>query len=127
MVTNGRLADAIAERHTAEALKLRAVHHKYAKQIAAHARTVERHASMLLRFHAKIRRESIAIAGANYEEHHQVGFVEHESIAKQQEEEGAEVEGAGLDDVIQLAGAMANRAGKVAACGTPPRLLSESD
>jgi hypothetical protein len=36
------------------ALKLRAVQHKYAAQIAAHARAVERHARKLSRLHNKI-------------------------------------------------------------------------
>jgi hypothetical protein len=37
-----------------QALKLRVVQHKYAAQIAAHARAVERHVRKLLRLHAKI-------------------------------------------------------------------------
>ena len=50
------------------ALKLLVVQHKYAAQIAAHARAVERHARKLQRLHAKINAEATAIAGADFAE-----------------------------------------------------------
>jgi hypothetical protein len=46
-------------------LKLRVVQHKYAAQVAAHARALERHARKLQRLHAKINADSTAIAGAD--------------------------------------------------------------
>jgi hypothetical protein len=110
------------------ALKLRVVQHKYAAQIAAaHARAVERHACKLLRLHAKINAEATAIAGADFAEHHTIGFDEYESSAAQQaDNEGScPVEGAGIVDVIEMANTMANRADRVAACRVPPALLSE--
>jgi hypothetical protein len=68
------------------ALKLRVVQHKYAAQIAAHARAVERHARKLLRMHGKINTESdsTAISGPDFADHHTIGFDEYESIAAQQ-------------------------------------------
>jgi hypothetical protein len=54
---------------------------------------MERHAPMLVRLHARINTESIAIAGPAYEEYHTVGF---------------DANG------FQMANDMANRAGKVA-------------
>jgi hypothetical protein len=66
------------------ALKLRVVQHKFAAQIAAHARAVERHARKLRRLHAKINAEATAIAGFDFAEHHTLGFDEYESIAAQQ-------------------------------------------
>jgi hypothetical protein len=109
------------------ALKLRVVQHKYAAQIAAHARAVERHACKLLHLHAKINTEATAIAGADFAEHHTIGFNEYESIAAQQaDNEGScSVKGAGIVDVIEMANTMANRADRVAACRVPPALLSE--
>jgi hypothetical protein len=62
-------------------LKLRVVQHKYAAQIAAHARAVERHARKLLRLHAKINAKATAIAGPDFAEHliqhHTIGFDEY--------------------------------------------------
>jgi hypothetical protein len=46
-----------------DALKLRLVNHKYAAQITAHARAVERHARKLVGLRAKIKAEAIAMAG----------------------------------------------------------------
>jgi hypothetical protein len=111
------------------ALKLRVVQHKYAAQIAAHARALERHARKLQRLHAKINAEATAIAGADFRvaDHHTLGFDEYESIAAQQtdNEGGCSVEGAGIVDVIDMANTMANRADRVAACRVPPALSSE--
>jgi hypothetical protein len=109
------------------ALKLRAVQHKYAAQIAANARAVERHARKLSRLHNKINAEATSIAGPDFADHHTVGFDEYESIAAQQaSNEGVwSVEGAGIVDVIEMANIMANRADRVAACRVPPTLLSE--
>jgi hypothetical protein len=109
------------------ALKLRVVQDNYAAQIAAHARTLERHAHKLQRLHAKINAEATAIAGADFTNHHTLGFDEYESIAAQQvdNEGGCSVEGAGIVDVIDMANTMANRADRVAACRVPPALSSE--
>jgi hypothetical protein len=64
-------------------LKLCVVQHKYAAQIAAHARAVERHASKLVRLLAKFTAKAIAIAWPDYHDadHHTVGFNEYDSIA----------------------------------------------
>jgi hypothetical protein len=62
--------------HHANALKLRVVNHKHAAQIATHARAIERHKRKLVRLHAKIDVEAIAIAGPDYADHHIVGFDE---------------------------------------------------
>jgi hypothetical protein len=68
----------------ANALKLIVVNHKYAAQIVAHARTVERHAHKLVQLCTKIDVEAIAIAGHDYTDHHIVCFNEYGSIAQQQ-------------------------------------------
>jgi hypothetical protein len=47
------------------ALKLRVIHHKYAAQIAAHARAMEMYARKLRKIHAKINAQAIAIAGSD--------------------------------------------------------------
>ncbi len=114
--------------HHASALKLRVINHKFAAQIAAHARAVERHARKLVRLHAKIKAEAMAISGPDYDKHHIVGFEEPASLDEQlrDTETGGEVFGACLEDVIDTASSMANRAGYVAAFAVPPKLLSEN-
>jgi hypothetical protein len=109
------------------ALKLRVVQHKYAAQVAVHARALERHARKLQHLHAKINKEAAAIAGVDFADHHTLGFDEYESIAAQQAdtEGGSSVEGAGIVDVIEMANTMAARADRVAACKVPPALVSE--
>ncbi len=57
--------------------------HKYAAQIAAHARAVERHKRKLVRLHAKIKFEAVAIAGPDYDEHHAVSLKETASLDEQ--------------------------------------------
>ncbi len=82
-----RLDDIIVARanmRKEHALKLRVVQHKYAAQVAVHARALERHARKLQRLHAKINKEAAAIAGADFADHHTLGFDEYESIAAQQ-------------------------------------------
>jgi hypothetical protein len=54
------MAAARASMRKEHALKLRVVQHKYADQIAAHARALERHERKLQRLHAKINAEAIA-------------------------------------------------------------------
>jgi hypothetical protein len=109
------------------ALKLRVVQHKYAAQVAVHARALERHARKFQRLHAKINAEATATASADFADHHTLGFDEYESIAAQQtdNEGGCSVEGAGIVDVIDMTNTMANRADRVAACKVPPALMSE--
>jgi hypothetical protein len=121
------MAAARASMRIEHALKLRVVQHKYAAQIAAHARALECHARKLQRLHAKINAEAIAIAGADFSDHQTLGFDEYDSIAEQQvdNEGGCSVEGAGIVDVIDMANTMANRADRVAACRVPPALSSE--
>ena len=103
------------------ALKLCVVQHKYAAQVAAHARALERHARKLQRLHAKINAEATAIAGADFADHDTLGFDEYESIAAQQtdNEGGCSVEGAGIVDVFDMANTMTNRADRVSACKVP--------
>jgi hypothetical protein len=125
------MAIARANMRKEHALKLRVVQHKYAAQVAAHARALERHARKLQRLHAKIKAEATAIAGADFTDHHTLGFDEYESVAAQQTDNeggplgGCSVEGAGIVDVIDMANTMANRADRVAACKVPPALTSE--
>ncbi len=109
------------------ALQLRVVQHKYAAQIAAHARAVERHARKLKYLHSKIEAEAVAIAGGNFSDHHTLGFDEYESISVHQTcgDGDCSVEGAGIVDVIDMANSIANRADRVAACQVPPPLASE--
>ncbi len=108
------MAAARANMRKEHTLKLRVVQHKYAAQIAAHARALERHARTLQRLHAKINAEATAIAGADFADHYTLGFDEYESIAAQQvHNEGGSVEGAGIVDVIDMANTMANRADRV--------------
>ena len=127
---HARLDDMVIARasmRTEHALKLRAVQHKYAAQVAVHARALERHARKLQRLHAKINAEASAIAGADFADHHTLGFDEYESIVVQQadNEGGCSLEGAGIFDVIQMANIMTNRADCVAACRVPPALSSQ--
>ncbi len=123
------MAAARANMRREHALKLRVVQHKYAAQIAAHARALERHVRKLQHLHAKINAEAtaIALAGADFADHHTLGFDEYESFAAQQvdNEGGCSVEGAGIVDVIDMANTMANCAHRVAACRVPSALLSE--
>jgi hypothetical protein len=114
-------ADTLAQVNARHALKLRVVRRKYAARIAAYARAMERHAQMLVRLHARINTESIAIAGPAYE-YHIVDFDANGSIAEQQQDTDTGGAAAGLADVFQMANDMANRAGKVAACAVPPPL-----
>jgi hypothetical protein len=118
---------ACANMRKEHALKLRVVQHKYAAQVAVHARALERHERKLQRLHAKIHKEAAAIAGADFADHHTLGFDEYESIAAQQAdtEGGCSVEGAGIVYVIKMANTMAARADRVAACKVPPALVSE--
>jgi hypothetical protein len=113
--------------HHTDALKLRVVNHKYAAQIAAHARDVARHARKLLGLHAKSKAEAVAMAGPDSDEHHAAGFEETASLHEQlrDTDTGGEVFGAGLEDVIDMASSMANCAGYVAAFAVPPPLFSE--
>ncbi len=78
------------------ALKLCVVQHKYAAQIAVHARALELHARKLQCLHATINAEATAIAGADFADHETLGFDDYESIAAQQadNEGGSSVEGA---------------------------------
>jgi hypothetical protein len=121
------MAIASANMRKEHALKLRAVQHKYAAQVAVHARALERHERKLQRLHAKINAEAAAIAGADFADHHTLGFDDYKSIAAQQtdNEGGCSVEGAGIVDVIEMANTMANCADRVAACKVPPALVSE--
>ena len=122
------MAIARANMRKEHALKLRVMQHKYAAQVAAHARAVERHARKLQHLHAKINAEATAIAGADFADHDTLGFDEYESIAAVQQVDnagGSSVEGAGIVDVIEMANTMANRADRVAACKVPPALVSE--
>jgi hypothetical protein len=121
------MAIARANMRKEHALKLSVVQHKYAVQVAVHARALERHARKLQRLHAKINSEATAIAGADFADHHTLGFDEYESIAAQQtdNESGCSVEGSGIVNVIDMANTMANRADRVAACKVPPALTSE--
>ncbi len=98
-------------------LKLSVVQHKYTAQVTVHARALERHAHKLQRLHAKINVEATAIAGADFADHHTLGFNEYESMAAQQtdNEGGCSVKGAGIVNVID----------RVAACKVPPALTSE--
>ncbi len=113
--------------HHTDALKLRVVNHKYAALIAGHARAVEHHERKLVRFHAKIKAEAVAMAGPDSDEHRAVAFEETASLDEQlrDTETGGEVFGAGLEDVIDTASSVANRAGYVAAFAVPPKLFSE--
>jgi hypothetical protein len=137
---NARLNDmaiARANMRKEHALKLRAVQHKYAAQVAVHARALELHARKLQHLHAKINAEATATAGADFADHHTLGFDEYESIAAQQTDNdgGYSVEGAGIVDVIEMANTMANRADRararanIAPAPTPwpiaPALISE--
>jgi hypothetical protein len=83
------------------------------------------HARKLQRLHAKINKEAAAIAGADFADHHTLGFDEYESIAAQQADTEGGCEGAGIVDVIEMANTMAAHADRVAACKVPPALISE--
>ncbi len=69
--------------HHTDALKLRVVNHTYAAQITAQARAVERRARKLVRLHAKIKAEAVAMAGPDSDEHRAVGFEETASLDEQ--------------------------------------------
>jgi hypothetical protein len=65
-------ADTAAQVNARHALKLRVVRHKYSASIAAHARAMERHTHMLVRLHARIKTQFIAIAGPDYRVPHRL-------------------------------------------------------
>jgi hypothetical protein len=94
------MAAARANMSKEHALKLHVVQHKYAAQIASHARELDRHARKLQPLHAKINAKTTAIAGADFANRHLLG-----SIAEQQvdNEGGCSVEGAGIVNVIDMA------------------------
>ncbi len=104
---------------------LRALHHKHAAKVAAHARIVHLHAKKLLRLQQEIERDAAAIAGADYKECHDIGYDEYGSIESQRAADDGAVNGPGLVDVVQLASSIATYAGSVAAEATPPALPSE--
>ncbi len=101
---------------------LRALHHKHAAKVAAHARVVRLHAKKLLKLQQEIEREAEAIAGCDYKESHDLGYDEYCSMKSQRAVDDGDIRGQGLVDVVELAASIATYAGRVAAEATPPQL-----
>jgi hypothetical protein len=88
------------------ALKLRAIRHKHAARLALHARIIQMAATEIRAINATLHKESVAVAGNDYLDHHTVTFEPCPSIAQQIDDDIGEVSGAGIDDVLQYASAL---------------------
>ena len=103
---------------------LRAIHHKYAVQVARQAAVVHLAAKRLLALQKAIEREALAVAGPEYKEWHDVGYDTYGSL-QEQTEQGETPLGAGIVDLVTTARQSADYAGRVAAEREPPTLPSE--
>ena len=92
------------------ALKLRAIRHKHAARLALHARIIQMAATEIRAINATLHKESVAVAGNDYLDHHTVTFEPCPSIAQQQEDDIGEVSGAGIDDVFWYASVLLDEA-----------------
>jgi hypothetical protein len=104
---------------------LRALHHKHAAKVAAHARVVRLHAKKHLKLQREIEREAAAIACADYKESYDVGYDAYGSMESQRAVDDSAIVGPGLVEVVELAASIATYAWRVAALATPPQLPSE--
>jgi hypothetical protein len=97
-----------------KALQLRLVRHKHAAKIALHARIIEMAAKEIKAINAAIHEESVATAGENYLEEHTVNFEPCPSIDDQLNDDVDVVRGAGINDVLAYASAVATDATEAA-------------
>jgi hypothetical protein len=104
---------------------LRALHHKHAAKVAAHARVVCLHAKKLLKLQREIEREASAIAGADYKESYDVGYDAYGSMESQRAVDDGAIVGPGLVNVVKLAASITTYVERVAASATLLQLPSE--
>ena len=110
------------ERQTKELRKLR---HSLAAKVARMARLAKMAVKKLIKLHSKIDKRAREIAGDDYKEIHEVGFVEYESMEKQRLEDDGYVYGPGLEDMHDTLAELERWSGKCASEPTPPQLPSE--
>jgi hypothetical protein len=107
-----------------DALKLRAVRFKYAADVATHNRAIAYAAKNLVQIETKIHKESIAIAGEDYQVKYETSFDTNKSIDYQLETFG-EIKGPGFIDIMTYAKEVASVAAEVASAAKPPKLPFE--
>jgi hypothetical protein len=107
-----------------EAIKLRTIRFKYAAAVATHARTIAAAAKALCLIETNIRKESIAIAGEDYEVEHETSFDTNKSMDHQFENRG-EITGPGFNDILAYANEVEADAADVAAAPEAPPLPFE--
>ena len=105
--------------------ELRKLRHSYARDVANAARLGEMAAKRLIKLHSEMDEEARKIAGDDYKQTHEVGFVEFESMDKQRFENDGVIDGPGLEDICAALKEMGRCAGQCASEPTPPQLPSE--
>jgi len=93
-----------------EVLRLRVIRNKHAEKIALQATIIESAAKAIIAINAAIDRECAAIAGEDYLDKHTVNFEPCPSIDDQLNEDVDVVRGAGINDVLAYASAVASDA-----------------
>ena len=106
-------------------MALRAMRHRYAADVAKHAKAIYAAAKSLQAIEIAMARDAVVIAGKDYEEHHTITFDGHGSIENQLENLGIVEDGAGIDDIVTKAAEMEAEATIVAECADPPPLPYE--
>ena len=109
-----------------QALQLRTIRFKYAAAVAIHARTMADAAKLLVEIDAKINKESIAVAGDDYEINHEPSFDTNKYMDSQLENRG-EINGPGFVDILAYAKEVATDAAEVEAATEPPMLPFEEN
>ena len=108
----------------AQAMQLRQIRFKYAATVRTMAKTIADAAKLLVEIEAKIDKESIAVAGADYELEHEPSFDTNKSMDQQFENRG-EITGPGFVDILAYAREVAAEAGSVADATEAPPLPYE--
>lgn len=90
--------------------EIQKIRKSYAKRIAAAAREMQKAAALAIELETEMIEEVTALAGEGFEEVHTVTYQPHGSGMEEQFENLGEVLGAGLDDVEEMARAMAESA-----------------
>ena len=104
---------------------LRDMRHRYAADVAKHAKAIYAAAKSLQAIEKAMAREAADIDGEEYEERHMITFDGHGSIRNQFENLGRVESGAGINDIVAKAAEMEAEATDVAVCEVPPPLPSE--
>ena len=89
---------------------IQVIRKSYAQRIAAAARDMQKAAAAAIELETAMIEEVVALAGEGYDEVHTVTFQPHGSGMEEQFENLGEILGAGLEDVQEMARAMAESA-----------------